>query len=434
VIARVGPPSALGLLDEALVAGQPEALAAIADLDEAGAALLAQHVAQLTPLARLAIARALARATAGGKLVAALLADEDPEIAHAALRTALAFASSGLATTHLEGGPIGAALESALAALGAHLDVRDAAQTAPLSACAAHELELATRACVARLMWAAAVETAIAGRDPAPLAATARRLVGGREPDRKRALDVVQELQAGRTAMLAVIERWLRPPVARTEGARRRHDEVVGAQRPAADGREGAGAAGRPATGRDDARAAAPAELLAPHDRWLARLCDGVLAELEATIAALRKNALFAATAGPALAALAARAKVREVTGELFAAASEGDTMVVVTAGALLARRPAERTEEGAAPRAMYGGRRFTPAPERRIEVGGVVGELAVLTGGRRATTVVADGTCTVLEIDRETFSAAARRTPELVLGLSTTLAGWLAPDRPDVL
>jgi hypothetical protein len=39
-----------------------------------------------------------------------------------------------------------------------------------------------------------------------------------------------------------------------------------------------------------------------------------------------------------------------------------------------------------------------------------------------------------VIEIDRATFVAAARRAPELVLGLSATLAGWLAPNRPDVL
>ncbi len=33
------------------------------------------------------------------------------------------------------------------------------------------------------------------------------------------------------------------------------------------------------------------------------------------------------------------------------------------------------------------------------------------------------------LAIDRALFAAAARRAPELVLGLSATLAGWLAPN-----
>src|SRR6185436_15683449 len=61
VIARVGPPRAL----------------------EA-------HAGAFTPLARLAMARALAGAPAAVPLVAALLADDDPEVAHAALRTALA--------------------------------------------------------------------------------------------------------------------------------------------------------------------------------------------------------------------------------------------------------------------------------------------------------------------------------------------------------
>ena len=35
---------------------------------------------------------------------------------------------------------------------------------------------------------------------------------------------------------------------------------------------------------------------------------------------------------------------------------------------------------------------------------------------------------------DRQTFTAVSQRAPELVAGLSATLAGWLAPERPDVL
>jgi CRP-like cAMP-binding protein len=89
--------------------------------------------------------------------------------------------------------------------------------------------------------------------------------------------------------------------------------------------------------------------------------------------------------------------------------------MFVVTRGTLLARRDG--------------------TPDRRIEAGAVVGELAVLTRAPRAASVIAaDGGADVLAIDRAAFAAASRRAPELVLGLSATLAGWLAPNRPDVL
>ena len=87
--------------------------------------------------------------------------------------------------------------------------------------------------------------------------------------------------------------------------------------------------------------------------------------------------------------------------------------MFVVAEGALLARRPGR---------------------DRRLTPGDVVGELSVLTGAPRAATVTADGPAIVYEIDREAFDAAARRAPELVLGLCATLAGWLAADHPDVV
>jgi hypothetical protein len=380
VIAHVG--GADELLDTELAATKVDAIDAIATLDERGAAELAGRIAGFSPLARLAIARALAAVPSASGAIGVLLEDHDPEVAHAALRTALAVARGG---GSLPSAPIAAAHRAALAALVATLDARDAAHAASLavkddegatvwSACARHELELATRNAVARLMWASAVEVAAAGRDPAALAATARRLIGGREPDRKRALDVTQELQAGRTEMLAVIERWLRPAVPK---------------------------AGSP-------------EPLALHDPWLAKLCAGELAALEPTMIALRKPALLASVPGPALAALAARATTRTVDGELFTAGAPGNSMFVVAKGTLLAHRE--------------------PAAPRKIETGGVVGELAVLTGAPRAARVVSDGPADVIEIDRETFAAASRRAPELVLGLSATLAGWLAPNRPDVL
>jgi hypothetical protein len=363
-IARVGRP--LDVLGAALETGEVEAIAAIAGLDAAGAAVVAREVGQLSAMARVVLARALAGATTGAPIVAQLIADRDPEVAHAALQTALAIGRGG---ELLPAEPIAKAHAQALAALVAHLDTRDAAGS--WSACARHELDIATRRCVVRLSWASAVEAAAAGRDPAPFAAAARHLTGTRDADRKRALDVLQELLAGRAEILAVIERWLRPP-----------------------------------------EAAATTASLADHDSWLARLGAGELVAIEPTLVDLRRPALFASVAGPALAALATAATRREVDGTLFSLGDAGDTMFVVTRGQLVARRP-----DG----------------ERTIEAGGVLGELAVLTHSPRAATVVSAGG-EVLVIDRATFSVASRRAPELVWGLAATLAGWLAPNRPDVL
>ncbi len=375
-IARIGPDATFPALDAALVAGAPPAITAIAELDASGADHLLPRLPLLTPLARLAIARALASTNAGANLVGALVADLDPEVANTALRTALAVARGG---GTIPGFPIAKAHGAALTALEVHLDkrediARDNDYARRWSAFSRHELELATRGCVARLMWASAVYVAAGGGDPAPLAATARRLIGGREPDRRRALDVVQELLAGNTEMLAVLESWLNPSLPRM---RKKYLVHVG-------------------------------------DAWLDRLGMGEVTQLEPVMSALRKTALFATVTGPALAALAASVGRRRITGELFASGTSGDTMYVVVSGTLLARRD--------------------PEPPRRIEAGGVVGELAVLSDETRAATVVADGIAEVIEIDRETFSAAARRSPELVLGLASTLAGWLAPNRPDVL
>lgn len=375
-IAHVGPDASIPALDAGLVAGAPHAIAAIAELDASGAEHLARMLTLLSPLARLAIARALAGTNAGAGLVGALLADPDPEVASAALRTALAVARGG---GTIPGLPIAKAHGAAFTALEVHLDKRDdiarnndyARRWSP---CARHELVIATQGCVARLMWTSAVYVAAGGGDPAALAATARRLIGGKEPDRRRALDVVQELLAGNTEMLAVLESWLNPSMPRM---RKKYVAYVG-------------------------------------DAWLDRLGLGEVKSVEPIIEALRKPTLFANVAGPALAALAARVARRTVTGELFAVGDPGDTMYVVVSGTLLARRD--------------------PEPPRRVEAGGVVGELAVLSHAPRAATVVAEGTAEVIEIDRETFAAAARRSPELVLGLASTLAGWIAPNRPDVL
>ncbi|HEY5937463.1 MAG TPA: cyclic nucleotide-binding domain-containing protein, partial [Kofleriaceae bacterium] len=375
-IARVGTTESVPVLDGGLVAGAPHALAAIDDLGVAGADHVRRMLPLLSPIARLAIARTLAGTNAEPELIGALVADQDPEVASAALRTALAVARGG---GTIPGLPIAKAYGAAFTALEVHLDRRDDIARGDeyarrWSPCGRHELQLATQNCVARVMWASAVYLAAGGGDPAPLAATARRLIGGREPDRRRALDVVQELLSGNKEILALLEAWLNPSLPR---ARKKYVAYVG-------------------------------------DAWLDRIATGEIKKLEPILEALRKPALFATVAGPALAALAARVTRRTITGSLFAADAPGDTMYVVVSGTLLAHRD--------------------PDPPRRVEAGGVVGELAVLAHAPRAASVSAEGTAEVIEIDRETFAAAARRSPELVLGLASTLAGWLAPNRPDVL
>ncbi|MDB4957767.1 MAG: uncharacterized protein JWO36_5336 [Myxococcales bacterium] len=374
VIANLPTSTPLEILVTALEAGEPAASLAIETIDEVGADLLAGCAVSVSPLARAELARASGRALSGSPIVAALIADPDPEVAYAALRTALAIARGGVAI------PIPsqmAAHRAALDALAAHLDARDAlAGNDAWSACARYELETATRRCVARMLWAAAVAAATAGRDPAPLAASARYLIGAREADRKRALDVVQETNTGSSHILELIERWMRP----------------------------AGSLPTAALGA-----------IATFDPWLARLGAGELVAIEPTLVDLRRPPLFASIAGPALCALAERAARKRIDGELFEAGDTGDAMYVVTAGALVASRAHDA--------------------DRRLEVGNVVGEVAVLSRAPRAATVCAAGDgAEVLEIDRATFTAAARRAPELVLGLSASLAGWLAPNRPDVL
>lgn len=369
VIARVGPTRTRSVLGEALAAGDADAIGAIRDLDREGAASLAADLDAFLPAARTAIARALGAAPSAADVLAALVADADPEVAHTALRSALAFARGGgvLASER-----IAAASSAARVALDAHLAARDAAAMAGWSPCVHQELAVATRRCVARALWAAALEATAGGRDPAPLAATARHLVDGGEADRRRALDVVQELET-RGELLALIERWLAPA--------------------------------RPVPTRADGA-------LVATDPWFARLLDGELRAIEPVLADLRRSPLFATIAGPVVEQIAERARHRRVDGRLFDVGDTGDTMFVVRTGALVATRPG--------------------APERRLASGDVAGELAMLSQAPRPVAVA--GTADVLEIDRATFTAAAQRAPELVLALSAMLARSLAPTRPDVL
>jgi hypothetical protein len=367
VLASIGSATHGAELHAALARGDG-ATSVLAQIDAPGARVLASQLGGMPALARAELCRAVAGVPEAAPVFEALVADVDPEVADAALRGALAVARSG---GNISSGAIAAARSAALAALTAHLDARDAAATC--TDVARGELDVATRRCVARLLWSAALEATSAGRDAAPLAASARHLVGGREPERKRALDVIQEHQAGSPELLAVLERWL----------------------------------GAPRTVAGD-----PAAIIEPFDAWLATVLRGELTALERALGELRRTPLAASVAGPSLAWLAEHAQRRHVTGTLFSDGEAGDTMFVVCRGTLIARRG---------------------ATDRVIEPGNVVGELAVITHAPRAATVSADD-ADVLVIDRATFAAAAHRSPELVLGLSATLASWLAPERPDVL
>ena len=137
------------------------------------------------------------------------------------------------------------------------------------------ELEIATRRCVARVLWAAAVEAAAAGRDPAPIAATARHLIGGA---RSRS-----QARARRRAGAA------------SAAAAARRDRALAATR---------------ATSR-------PMRTRSPRSRtfdpWLARLGAGAArSDSSRLLVELRRPALFSSIAGPALAALAERAHARK--------------------------------------------------------------------------------------------------------------------------
>src|SRR5439155_14779026 len=95
----------------------------IEDIDAQGAASLTDSLPTFSPLARATLARGLAAASEGSQLVARLIRDADPEVAYAALRSALAITRGG---GSLPSADVDAAYDAALAAFAAHLDARDA--------------------------------------------------------------------------------------------------------------------------------------------------------------------------------------------------------------------------------------------------------------------------------------------------------------------
>jgi hypothetical protein len=188
----------------ALAAGAPGTLAAISELDEHELEALAQAIegADVPEVSRVALARARAAGAVAGTLLWRLATDADPEVRGAALRSLVTRVRIGATVA---AGRIGPIVDRELDELEGLLAAREAG-TPSASA--------VLRAGVRRVLDAAAIEAAAAGRDPAPLVALGRYLVVAAEPARKRALDVVQEVSATRPRLLDAIERYLRPVAA----------------------------------------------------------------------------------------------------------------------------------------------------------------------------------------------------------------------------
>jgi len=62
------------------------------------------------------------------------------------------------------------------------------------------------------------------------------------------------------------------------------------------------------------------------------------------------------------------------------------------------------------------------------ISVGGIFGEIASLTGGRRMASVVAAEDCVVLAMPQEAFQAAVKAHPELATSVLKSLERYLVP------
>jgi CRP-like cAMP-binding protein len=316
---------------------------------------------------RAALARALTAAPAAGALLGTLAEDDDDSVRDAALRSLSGMARAGIAPD--------AALASRLVererdVFHALLEARRPADARPPLHAA--ELARATRRALRRLLAAVALETAAAGRDPAPLAAAERRLHSRSEPMRRRALDVLQEIARTRPRILDAVERWLRPPAA------------------------------------DAAPSEAADAAVTAVDPWLGALLSGSLAATEPRLAALRACAFFEDLAGRHAAALATEAAETTLAASaaLFAAGDTGDAAYAILSGDLTVETNTD-----------------TPP---RLSPGAVVGEMSLVDAGLRAFTVRAATAATLLRIDRAAFQAALDRWPDLGMGLLRTLAARL--------
>jgi hypothetical protein len=365
--AAAGGAGSVQTLLGALAAADEDAYAAIAELERAEAAHLAAALAAATttPEERAALARALTSAPEAVELLEQLTEDEDDDVRDAALRSLAGVARAG----HVASTGLAARLvERERDGFVAHVAARRPDGARP--ALHAAELARATRRALRRTLHAVALETAAAGRDPAPLAAAGRRLSAKSEPMRRRALDVLQEIGKTRPKVLDAVERWLRPP--------------------------------------DAAAPDAGADALRPFDPWLASLLAGELAAIEPRLAALRACPFFDELAGRHAAALATSAAETTLAAgaTLFRAGDAGDAMYLVLAGELEVA-----TDDGAPP---------------RLGTGSVVGEMALVDASPRFRTVGAVSETRLLAISRAAFESALDRWPDLGMGLLHTLAGRL--------
>ncbi len=332
-IIHAGPERTLAVLATALEAGDADALGAFEELDPLGAAAIARTLATWSPLARATLARTLAAAPSGAPLIAQLVDDRDPEVAYAALRTALAFARGGGA---LPADRIAAAHHAALAARGPSRYSRrdrlardgDVVGVRPRRA----------RDRDAPVCRAAAVGSGGRGRGGGSRSGAGR---GHRAPPHRRPR---RRAAAGARCRPGAPDASRAPRRDRALAAAGLHDRRGRRSRRAVarDVRSVARAAGggRVHRARADARRPATPRAVRPRSRGLA------------------------------LAALATAAERRSIDGDLFRTGDPGDAMFVVVSGVLVASRPRD--------------------PDRSIEAGEVVGELAVLSHPPRAATVVA--------------------------------------------
>jgi hypothetical protein len=358
--AVAGGERAVSAMLAALRSGDRDAAAALADLDASDAGPMRSTLGALTPTDRAAIARARAAALAPGAMLLELAGDDDDDVRAAALRTLVGHArgGAGVATSDAT-----AALEREHAILDALLAARPGSDAPALHVA---EVERAIKRALRRVVFAVALTTAAAGRDPAPALGAGRRVVDAPDAARRRALDVLQELATAPLPVLDTIERALRPPPAgRVDGV---------------------------------------ADRVASVDPWLAGLLRGDHAADEPALGALRSCRFFDELAGRHAASLARDARRRALAdGDALVRAGEpGDAMFVVLSGAL------RLAHDAAAP---------------PMTTGAVVGELALVDDAPRAATLLASGPTDVLVVDRAAFLSALDRWPELGLALLRTLA-----------
>ncbi len=74
----------------------------------------------------------------------------------------------------------------------------------------------------------------------------------------------------------------------------------------------------------------------------------------------------------------------------------------------------------------VYAGKVPTGRPKAKLKAGDFFGELAVLDGGPRTATVVADGSLAVLRLSRPAFLKMVTREPKVGVAIMAELAGRL--------